>query len=128
MVNWSIFWKWLSDNASIVSLLFGLLPLIWSVVSYIHSKKQELKQVRFEAYHKLIKQLVERDNPGLDLYLDRQIAVVFELTNFKEYYPVTHRILIGLRKKWLESSSSARYPVNRLIEEIDLTLKHISKA
>jgi len=122
---WSLIWKWINDNASAIGVLSGLIPLAWTIMSYIHSKRQELKEKRFEAYHRLIKQLVEGDAPDSGVFVDRQIAIIFELINFKEYYPVTQRILTGLRKTWYEKTGLAPYPVNRVIEEIDLTLKHI---
>jgi hypothetical protein len=124
-IYWSNTWKWLNDNASAIGVLSGLIPLAWTIISYIHSKRQELKEKRFEAYHRLIKQLVEGDNPDLSVFIDRQIAIIFELANFKEYYPVTRRILIGLRKTWSEKTDTVSYSINRVIEEIDLTLKHI---
>ncbi|MGI4862313.1 MAG: hypothetical protein ACRYFZ_00205 [Janthinobacterium lividum] len=126
-IYWSLIWKWLNDNASAIGVLSGLIPLAWTIISYIHSKRQELKEKRFEAYHRLIKQLVEGDAPDSGIFIDRQIAIIFELINFKEYYPVTQRILIGLRKTWSEKTTSASYSTDRVVEEIDLTLKQIKK-
>jgi hypothetical protein len=120
-----MFWKWIGENASAIGVLSGLIPFAWTVISYIHAKRQELRAKRFETYHSLIKQLVQGDTPESNLYLDRQIAVIFELINFREYYPVTERILSGLRSTWVDKAHKATYPINRAIEEIDLTLKHI---
>ena len=125
--HWSIFWKWISDNASAIGVLSGLIPFAWTVISYIHAKRQELREKRFETYHKLIKLLVEGETPDSGLFIDRQIAIIFELINFKEYYPVTERILSGLRATWHERADKVSYPINRVIEEIDLTLKHIKR-
>ena len=126
---WSSFWKWVSDNASAVGVLSGLIPFAWTVISYIHAKRQELREKRFETYHELIKQLIEGNTPESGLFVDRQIAVIFELTNFKEYYPVTQRILSGLRTTWLEKMDKSHdsININRAIEEINLTLEHIKK-
>jgi hypothetical protein len=55
--------------------------------------------------------------------LDRQIAVVFELRNFKEYFPVTLRILKGLRNDWQDYGPESKR--NRLLQEIDESIKFI---
>lgn len=60
---------------------------------------------------------------GASLYVDRQAAIIFELRNFKRYYPCPLRMLLGLRKKWAEVPNQ----LPRLLEEIELTiafLKH----
>jgi hypothetical protein len=51
--------------------------------------------------------------------MDRQIAVVFELRNFKEYFEVTLRMLEGLRETWADPR------FNRLTEEIGHTIDYI---
>ena len=58
------------------------------------------KQRRFENHHALIKQLVKGDEKlGKLLMLDRQLAVVFELENFREYRKPTLKILKGLKER-----------------------------
>ena len=52
--------------------------------------------------------------------LDRQIAVIFELRNFKEYFPVTLRILRGLKKSW--TGYGPKEKRNRLHEELNETI------
>jgi hypothetical protein len=116
-------WKWLNDNAGVIGVLFVVLPLAWSAWEYLRLKRREIQQHRFQTYHKLIQQLVEREDPNHPLKLDRQIAVVFELRNFKEYFPVTLRILKGLREDWEEHSAGD--PHNRLVHEIDLSIAFI---
>lgn len=55
--------------------------------------------------------------------LDRQIAVIFELRNFKEYFPVTLRILKGLKVSWAEYGSEEKR--GRLQKELDLSIEYI---
>ncbi|MNG37384.1 hypothetical protein D3C84_1247180 [compost metagenome] len=57
--------------------------------------------------------------------LDRQIAVVFELRNFKEYFPVTLRIFKGLKESWAEYGPEEKR--ERLHEELDLAITYIEK-
>jgi hypothetical protein len=57
------------------------------------------------------------------VFLDQQIAVVFELRNFPRYFELTERILSGLRNSWLQMQDWANY--DRLIRELGLTLQYI---
>lgn len=50
----------------------------------------------FEVYHKLVKELVEPPSENAALYIDRQAAIIYEMRNFKRYYPYTLRMLEGL--------------------------------
>lgn len=59
------------------------------------------------------------------MMLDRQIAIVFELRDFKAYYPVSLRILKGLKEAWADYGSEDQR--KRLLEELDLAIGHISK-
>jgi len=95
-----------------------VIPLAWTVYTYLTIKKQDLKERRFIAYHKLIQQLVERENPDQPMRLDRQIAIVFELRNFEEYFDVTLRILRGLKESWADYGPKEKR--NRLREEHQL--------
>ena len=119
------FWKWINDNGSGLGVVLVLIPLAWAVFTYLSVKRQELKERRFQAYHKLIQSLVERDRPEISMRLDRQIAIVFELRNFKEYFPVTLRIFKGLKESWAESGPDKKR--ERLHEELDLAIAHIEK-
>ncbi|MGH8736420.1 MAG: hypothetical protein ACREU5_08335 [Burkholderiales bacterium] len=116
-------WKWLNDNAGALGVVLVLAPVGWAAFSYLSLKKQELKEKRFLAYHKLIQQLVERESPDLPMMLDRQIAIIFELRNFKEYFPVTLRILRGLKETWVDYGPKEKR--SRLHEELDESIKFI---
>lgn len=97
----------------------ALLPLY----KYLQEKRIEEKDKRFRNYHKLIDDLL--GGAGKNLMLDRQIAIVFELRNYKEYYPVTLRILKGLTENWVKISD---YNIGRLRDEIKLTEQHITSS
>jgi hypothetical protein len=118
-------WLWISTNASTLGIVFGVIPTVWAIIQFILNKRAEEKRLQFETYHKLIKQLVEREDPNLPMRLDRQIAIIFELRDFKHYFPVTLRIFKGLKNDWAEYG-----PVDkrqRLIEELDLAITFIAK-
>jgi hypothetical protein len=70
-------------------------------------------------YHKLVKELVEPTDGGL--YVDRQAAIMYELRNFKRYYPYSLRMLRGLKQKW--AAVPNQFP--RLIEELNITIEFL---
>jgi hypothetical protein len=85
----------------------------------IVQRRAEARERAFQAFHKLVKDLVSPDPAAGGLYLDRQAAVVFELRHFPRYYEFTERMLQSLKEHW----KSDQWP--RLAKEIDLTLEYI---
>lgn len=122
-----VVWKWLNDNGSGLAVLIAIAPILWVTYRYLSLKRLELHQRRFEIYHDLIKRLVERESPDAPKMLDRQTAVVYELKNFKEYYPVTRRILNGLKQDWTSSEYGPDNKRSRLFEQIDETIERIER-
>lgn len=118
-------WTFLNNNAGALGLLIVVLPLAWSAWEYMRLKRRDLRQERFKTYHELIKLLVERESSDTPKMLDRQIAIVYELKNFKEYFPVSLRILKGLREEWKEYGPKDKR--ERLLAEIDESISHIGR-
>ena len=118
-------WKWVGENSDQIGIFLAIIPIVWASIQYLWSKRTELKHRQFETYHALIKSLVQREDKDQPMMLDRQIAIIFELRNFKEYYPVSLRILKGLKESWKEYGPVEKR--NRLHEELDLAIEHISK-
>jgi len=54
--------------------------------------------------------------------MDAQAAIIFELRHFHRYYEFTQRMLVRLKRQWGADPKSPD-----LIDEIDLTLKHIQQ-
>jgi len=90
---------------------------LWTVLQYAFAQSRERKTREFETYHKLIHELVQGDANG-NVYIDRQVAIVFELRHFPQYYPATRRILMGLKQNWENSPHFQE----RLDKEMDLTI------
>ncbi len=120
------FWDWLGNNSGQLAILVAAIPIAWAAVRYLRLQRAVLKHRRFETYHELVKRLVQREDPNQPMMLDRQIAIVFELRNFKEYYPLTIRILAGLKNSWRDYGSEGER--ERLMNEIQYTIEYISKA
>jgi hypothetical protein len=107
--------NWLTSNATALAILLAVLTFVWPVVQFILVRRKQQQAREFEA-------LV---SPGSDtqfIWIDRQMAVLFELRHFPRYYEVTIRILNGLREKW---SADPEFKGPRLIEELDLTVEYI---
>ena len=117
-------WEFLKENVGALGLLIALGAFVWPVLQYLSQKRQELRSERFETYHKLIKQLVEREEAEKPMMLDRQLAVVFELRRFNEHFEPTLRILKGLRSSWKDNYGPEDKRI-RLVDEMDTTILFI---
>jgi hypothetical protein len=115
---------WLTQNASGIGIVGAAIAFIWSIIRFTLDRKIEFQTRQFEAYHRLIKELVAPDPETKVIWLDRQAAVIFELRHFPRYYEITFRILKHLKEKWA-ADSEFKWPY--LIAEIDLTLNYIEK-
>jgi hypothetical protein len=102
-----------------------LIGLIIYGLLYTKARRNQVKQQRFENYHKLVNWLVEGREDQKVIRLDSQIAVAYELRNYREYKEVSIRILKGLRESWAKRSDIS--DMGRLIEEIDYTLGDLQK-
>jgi hypothetical protein len=123
------FGNFLNEYAPVFGILIALFSGIWAIVKfrkYLQERTLEAKDKRFIAYHEIIKIFSQGD--ALDLNgthtkLDRQIACVYELRNFPEYFDVSLRILKG----WKESLNDNRQQFQRLYDEIEFAISFIEK-
>jgi hypothetical protein len=112
--------RWIASGVS-VGAVGAAIAFTFSVVQIVIVRSRESRDREFDKYHSLIQQLVSPDEKGT-IFLDRQIAVLFELRHFPRYFECTQRILSGLRETWGGNQGSSM-----LIQEIDLTLAYIKK-
>lgn len=106
--------KWIE----LIGLLIAVLAFVIPIYKYLSQKREEQKDKRFQTYHQLIADLA--NPPGGKL--DRQIATVFELRNFPNYFELTKRIMTDLTTQWENDPDN-----KRLITELNLTLSYIEK-
>ncbi len=113
---------WLSSNTATLSIFGAAAAFIWSTTQQIVQRRTESDERQFQAFHKIVENVVlpER-NEGL-VYIDRQAAVIFELRHFPRYYDFTERMLLRLKNKWVADPAPHS---DVLLEELDLTLAHI---
>lgn len=106
-----------------LSALGAAIAFIFSVYKFQAERKESHFWKEFEAYHKLVKELVEPPSENGALYIDRQTAILYELQFYKRYFPHSLRMLQSLRTKWVAVPNQYL----RLIEELELTIDYISK-
>jgi hypothetical protein len=114
---------WLANHVPAVSALGASVAFVWSAIQFMLVRRKDQRTHEFDAFHRLVKELVEPGDSSGVLWIDRQVAIVFEMRHFPRYFEVTNRILSGLREKW----SKYQGPPVRLVEEADLTLAYIRK-
>ena len=102
-------------------IILPILIFLFQIYQYVDTKKKEQNHKDFEAYHSLIKALVQEEEVGRGIYIDWQTSILYELTHFERYYEISYRTIIGLKNKW--EKETERFP--RLEEEADLTLKFL---
>src|SRR3989338_4179130 len=92
-------------NKEFFGILVSFLAFIIPLWQYINSKRQEQRQLNFINFHeKIIRKLGgRREDPSEEIGIEEQVAVIFELRNYSEYYPVTTRILNNCVIRWKES-------------------------
>lgn len=113
----------LKSYGSQLGTIGAAIAFIFGVYKFQAERKATHYWKEFEVYHKLVKELVEPPSENGAMYVDRQAAIMYELRNFKRYYPYSLRMLRGLREKW----AAVPDQFARLIEELDLTIEFLEK-
>jgi hypothetical protein len=111
---------WLSSNTATLSITGAAVAFIVSTIQQIFQRRAEAREREFQAFHKLVRDLVAPHQPGAAQGMPAQAAIIFELRHFDRYYEFTRRLLEMLKKEWGADSRSPE-----LVTEMDLTLKHI---
>ncbi|MBL7824156.1 MAG: hypothetical protein JNK69_12180 [Saprospiraceae bacterium] len=107
----------------ILAAFFGYFQIVLPFYQFVIQKKLDEKDKRFRNFHKLIQDLVEAPTSG-NIILDRQIAIVYELRNYPQYYELIDRLLTDLMQYWADTNKSDPY-LHRIQNEILLTLGYI---
>lgn len=76
--------KFIKDNQIQIYVLGVTITFLFGVYKFYIRRKTELYWKEFEIYHKLLKDLVQPEVENGSVYLDRQVAIIFELKNFKK--------------------------------------------
>jgi hypothetical protein len=103
-----------------IGIILAYISILQPIMSYSNAQKKLNKDNRFQNYHILIDHFAGANG---NAKLDRQIAIVYELRRYPEYFPVTKRIFTDWNTTILADQN---HLVNqRLKAEIDITLEYI---
>lgn len=103
-----------------LAILAIYISIIQPIINFTLAQKKQNKDKRFKIYHELIDHFAGANGSAM---LDRQIAIIYELRRFPEYYPVTKRIL----SDWVKERNTSSIPqIQRLVKEMELTIKYIN--
>ncbi len=106
-----------------ITILLTLIAGVYKFWQFVNIKKHEERQKRYENYHDLIKNLNQSDTPGESIKLYRQIAVVYELRNYPQYFDVSKRILQG----WIDMQDKKIGGPEKLCNEMKLSIEFMNK-
>ncbi len=107
--------------AIFTGILIGYISVVQPILNYTKAQKKVNNDKRFEVYHNLIDHFAGANGTAK---LDRQIAIVYEMRRFPEYFPLTKRIFTDWKNGILQNSVNPN--IQRLITEIDITLEFIN--
>lgn len=120
----NIFFEFIKSYGTQLSVLGAAVTFAFAYWKFLVERQATLFWKEFEVYHKLIKELVGPPSENGALYVDRQAAIIFEIKNFKRYFPYSLRMLEGLKTNW-----HARAGVHqRVLTEMELTIEHIKQS
>ena len=115
----------LIQNKEFFGIIVTFLTVIIPSVILLLSKNEEQKLINYKKFHELIVELSNQDK-AKKIGLDQQIAIIYELINFPDHYPVIKRILFDLKINW-EGKKKNDPKYDRLIREADKTMEYINK-
>ena len=117
------FFDGLTKNKEAILIIISFLGVVIPLFRYLNAKKKEQKRINFENFHeKMIRKI---SNIQGDAGLDEQIAVIYDLRRFPEYYSVSKRILSDLIEWWKVQIKDKPH-FERLIKEANFTLEFIN--
>lgn len=120
-------WEWIKEYNGTIAIFVSLITGGLALYHYISIKKSEEAARRFTTYHKMIQDLNIGED-GEAQYIDRQMAIVYEMRNFPEYFPATLRLLNRSLPRWrLSAVGSNPLSPNLLAEEAVLTIRYIKR-
>ncbi|MGY2364588.1 hypothetical protein ACW9IO_18705 [Pseudomonas azotoformans] len=123
---WIKFWEWIGNNNGALAFFLAFVTAASALYHYISIKRAEERARRFSDFHQLIQDM-NADSSGGGPYIDRQMAIIYELRNFPEYFPVTARILERTRRRWIYKNFGNGGLFDGIIKESEKTLSLIAR-
>lgn len=122
-------WQWFIKNTNEVGVAFtvfsfslSLAALAFAAWRYVSVRRDELRNIRYEKYHQLFRNISLGADSGGRLKLVSQRAYIYELRHFPEYGNLTVRLLESLLSEWKEDPEVS----SKLTYEIQETIHHLN--
>lgn len=87
-----MFWAFVTENKDLIALLTVVFTGLFAFIKWIDSRDRELKEKRYQIYMNLISTVSGKRPDSTTPNLTEQIAAVWFLVEYKEYYTTTIRI------------------------------------
>jgi hypothetical protein len=84
---------WFSSNTAGLGILGAAVAFIVSTIQQIIQRRAEAREREFQAFPKLVRDLVAPHQPGGAQGMPAQAAIIFEQRHFRRYYEFTQRLL-----------------------------------
>lgn len=86
--------EFISANSDNITLLIAIFAGLFGFVKWLDARTLKVKNERYDKYIQLIRVLSgSRDNKDASICMTEQIASAWLLLEYKEYYPITLKIL-----------------------------------
>ncbi|WP_404839107.1 hypothetical protein [Aeromonas media] len=92
--------EFLKTYGTQISAFGASITFIFGAYKYQSERKVSHFWREFEAYHRLVKELIEPPTGDDAMYVDRQTAAIYELRFYKCYFLHSLRMLKALKEKW----------------------------
>jgi len=99
----------LEKNKVGIGVLLAIIPIVWSITTYIIEAKQEQRANNFTNYHKVIQDIFKNGDGGPAEQGSAQRALIFELGQFSNYKSFTCREIPKLKKRFNNSETLAEF-------------------
>ncbi len=120
---------WITQHADSINLwlaIWGFVisvgVLAFSALQYVRSTLADRKKDRFTTYHYLLSSVSRGADKDGVMKLVSQRAYIFELRHFREYAPLTIRLLDSLLEDWERGDPEKLKKLAPEIEETKLSL------
>ena len=112
------------ENKEFIAIIISFIGVVIPLATFLVTKTEQQRQINFELFHnKLMSGLSNQDGKT---GLDQQIAIIFELRKYPQYYPVIQRILKYQVNRW-KGLLNKSPQFKQLIDEAQITINYAGK-
>lgn len=114
--------KFISQNIDNITLIIAIFAGLFTFIKWIDSRNRELKNERYKKYMQLIKIISgSKETKDSSICMTEQIASLWMLLEYKEYYNITLKILDNEDLKEMSNEPWKKFilpQIEKVIQEI----------